>query len=141
MEGSTDTPTEPSIEQRRIPAAGLAAIIATISANVVVYLLARAVGAIPDDLPEGMSMFGIGAIVFITILTLTIATIAMWGFARFSTMPIRNFTTLTIIVFVTSLPPVFGLDISMEFTITLVTMHGATAMIAWWCLTRLSRVG
>ena len=141
MEGSADPPTEPSIEQRRIPAAGLAAIIAAISANVVIYLLARAVGAIPDELPEGMSMFGIGAIVFITILTLTIATIAMWGFARFSTMPIRNFTTLTIIVFVTSLPPMFGLDISMEFTITLVTMHGSTAMIAWWCLTRLSRVG
>ena len=140
MEGSTDTADE-GVNTRRLPLAGAVAIVAATTANVVIYLLARAVGAIPDDLPEGMSMFGIGAIVFITILTLTIATIAMWGFARFSTMPIRNFTTLTIIVFVTSLPPVFGLDISMEFTITLVTMHGATAMIAWWCLTQLSRAG
>lgn len=141
MERSTDTPTEPSIEPRRIPIAGLAAIVAAITANFAIYRIARATGAIPDDVPEGMSMFGVGAIVFITILTLTIATIAMWGFARFSTMPIRNFTTLTIIVFVTSLPPVFGLDISTSFASTLVIMHAATAIIAWWCLTRLSRAG
>ncbi len=139
MDRSSDTPREPPIEPRRIPVAGLAAIVAAITANWAIYRIARATDAVPDELPESMSAFGTGAIIFVTVLTLTIATIAMWGFAHFSAMPIRNFTTLTVIVFVTSLPPLFGLeDITADFRVTLIIMHAATALIAWWCLTRLT---
>jgi len=139
VDRSRDTPIEPPIDPRRIPVAGLAAIVAAITANFAIYRIARATGAIPDDLPDSMSAFGVGAIVFVSVLTLVIATIAMWGFAHFSSMPIRNFTTLTLIIFVTSLPPLFSLDIATDFRITLIIMHAATAFCAWWCLTRLTR--
>lgn len=137
MDPSTDTPTEPPIEPRRIPVAGLAAIVAAITANFAIYRIARVTDVIPDELPDSMSAFGVGAIVFVTILTLVIATITMWAFTRFSAMPIRNFTTLTIIIFITSLPPLLSLDIETDFRVTLVIMHGVTAFCAWWCLTRL----
>lgn len=138
MDRSTDTPAEPAIEPRRIPIAGVVAIAAAITVNVLVYLIARAVGAIPDVLPESMDVFGVGPIVVIVVLTLTVATIAMWGFTRFSATPIRNFTILSVIVFITSLPPVFGLEgLSAGFKATLVIMHAVTALIAWWALTRL----
>jgi Family of unknown function (DUF6069) len=139
VDGPTDTPTEPPVEPRRIPVAGLAAIVAAITANFAIYRIARATDAVPDDLPESVSAFGMGSIIFLTILTLAIATAAMWLFTRFSTMPIRNFTTLTVIIFITSLPPLFSLDIATEFRATLMLMHAATAFSAWWCLTRLSQ--
>jgi hypothetical protein len=138
VDRSTDTPAEPAIEPRRIPIAGVAAIAAAITVNILVYLIARAVGAVPDVLPDSMDVFGIGPIVFIVVLTLTVAMIAMLGFTRFSATPIRNFTILSVIVFVTSLPPVFGLEgLSPGFKVTLVIMHAVTALIAWWTLTRL----
>ena len=138
MDRSTEPPVESTIDQRRLPTAGGAAIAAALIANFIVYFVGRAINAIPDNLPDSMSMFGPGAIIFITVLTLTIATIAMWGFSQFSQMPIRNFTILSVIIFVTSLPPVFGSEsISARFIITLVLMHAVTAFIAWWCLTRI----
>lgn len=139
MDGSSDTPTEPPVEPRRIPVAGLAAIVAAITANWAIYRIARATDAVPDGLPDSMSAFGVGAIIVVTVLTLAVATVAMWGLTRFSATPIRNFTTLTVIVFATSLPPLFSLDISTDFRVTLMLMHAATAFSAWWCLTRLSR--
>ena len=140
MDGPRDTPTEPTVEPRRIPVAGLAAIVAAITANFAIYRIGRATGTIPDDLPDSMSAFGVGAIIFVSVLTLVIATGVMWSFTRFSAMPIRNFTTLTLIIFLTSLPPIFSLDIGTGFRITLIVMHAGTAFCAWWCLTRLTQV-
>lgn len=139
MDDPSDTPTEPPVEPRRIPVAGLAAIVAAITANFAIYRTGRATGTIPDNLPDSVSAFGVGAIIFVSVLTLVIATITMWGFVRFSSMPIRNFTTLTLIIFVTSLPPLFSLDIDTDFRLTLMLMHAATAFSAWWCLTRLTQ--
>lgn len=139
MDGPRDTPTEPPIEPRRIPVAGVAAIVAAITANFAIYRISRATGTIPDDLPDSMSAFGVGAIIFVSVLTLAIASVTMWGFTRFSSVPIRNFTTLTLIIFFTSMPPLFSLDIATDFRLTLIGMHAATAFCAWWCLTRLTQ--
>lgn len=139
MRAPSDNQAEPPIVPQRIPVAGLAAIVAAITANFAIYRIGRATGTIPDDLPDSMSAFGVTAIVFVSVLTLVIASIAMWGFARFSALPIRNFTTLTMIIFATSIPPLLTLDIATDFRILLVLMHAATAFCGWWCLTRLSQ--
>lgn len=139
MDRSPEPPTEPYVEPRRIPVAGLAAIVAAITANFAIYRIARATDAVPDDLPEGVSAFGVPSIILLSVVTLVVATLAMWLLTRMSTMPIRNFTTLTVIIFVTSLPPLFSLDISTDFLFTLMLMHAATAFCAWWFLTRLTQ--
>lgn len=125
----------------RLALAGAAAIIVAILANVAIYLVARAVDFIPDDLPPEGEGIGVGAIVVVTILTLTVATICLGLFARFSKNPIRNFTILTVIVFVTSIQAPRGIEgAKPQLVLSLMLMHIATAAVAWWVLTRLSRV-
>lgn len=141
MDRSTDTPTEPYVEPRRIPIAALAALVAAITGNWAIYRIGRATEAIPEEIPDGMAAFGVPSILLLTVVTLTAAAIAMWLFTRFSVAPIRNFTTLTIIIFITSLPPLFNLEIGTDFRFALIAMHALTAACAWWFLTRLTQPG
>ena len=138
MEESTDTADE-SVNARRLPLAGAVAIVAAITANVVIYLLARAVGAIPDDLPADAEQLGIPAIVIVSILTISVATLALALFARFSAHPIQNFRILSIIVFITSVSAPTGIeDASIGLVVSLLIMHVVTAVIAVLVLSRLS---
>lgn len=109
--------------------------------NVAIYVVARAVDFIPDDLPPEGEGIGVGAIVVVSILTIAVATLCLGLFARFSKNPVRNFTILTAIVLFTSLQAPRGIEGAPGGMIaTLLLMHLATAVIAWWVLTRLSRV-
>lgn len=140
MNQPTDTRVEPPIEPRRIPIAALVAIIAAIAANVVIYLLARTVDFIPDDLPVDAEQIGIPAIIVATTITVSVAALALWLFVRFSRNPVRNFYILSAIVFVTSAQAPLGIeDASTGLVVSLLLMHSATAIIAVFVLTRLSR--
>ena len=139
--------TETAVEQddyrttpARLALAGAAAIFIAIVANVVIYLIARAVDAIPDDLPDEAGTFGIPAIVTVCVITLAVATVALGLFDRLSRDPVRNFTILAAIVLFTSLQAPRGIEGAPgSMVATLLVMHLVTAVIAWLVLTRLSR--
>ncbi len=125
----------------RLALAGATAIAVAILVNVAIYLVAWAMGFIPDDLPPEGEGIGIGAIVIVCILTIAVATICLGLFARFSKHPVRNFTILAAIVFFTSIQAPRGIEgAKPQLVLTLMLMHVATAVIAWWVLTRVSRV-
>lgn len=125
----------------RLALAGAIAIVVASLVNVAIYVVARAVDFIPDDLPPEGEGIGVGAIVVVSILTIAGATICLGLFARFSKNPIRNFTILAAIVFVTSIQAPRGIEgAKPQLVLSLMLMHIATAVVAWWVLTRLSRV-
>lgn len=125
----------------RLALAGATAIVVAVLVNVAIYLIARAVDFIPDDLPPEGAGIGVGAIVVVSILTIAVATICLGLFARFSKHPIRNFTILAAIFFFTSIQAPRGIEgAKPQLVLSLMLMHVATAVIAWWALTRLSRV-
>ncbi len=125
----------------RLALAGAVAVVAAIVADVVIYSVARVTGAVPDDLPADAESVGIPAIIAACVLTISVATLAMGLFARLSQHPVRNFTILAAIVAATSLQAPLGIaDAPAGLVVSLLLMHGATAAIAWWCLTRLSRI-
>lgn len=106
--------------------------------NVIIYLIARAVGAIPDDLPEAAELVGIPSIVFACVITITVATVAFWIFARFSENPVKNFVILAAIVFMTSLSSPFSLEGTTAGLITsLLAMHVVATGIVLIVFTRL----
>jgi hypothetical protein len=141
----TDTTAQPDdyrTAPTRLALAGAIAILAAIAVDTVIYLVARAIDAIPDDLPTEAESVGIPAIITVCILTIAVATIALGLFARFSTYPVKNFTILAAIVLFTSLSAPRGIDgAPTSMVVTLLLMHVVTAVIAWWVLTRVSRVG
>ncbi|MDQ3540725.1 MAG: DUF6069 family protein [Chloroflexota bacterium] len=120
--------------------AGIIAVITAVVANVIVYLIARAVEAIPDDLPSGAEEIGIPAVIFSCVLTITVATVAFWLFNRFSENPVRNFVILSGIVFVTSLTGPFTIDgASVGLITSLLVMHAVAAGVVVVVFTRLGR--
>lgn len=126
-----------SISTSRLVMAAAATIVAAIIANVAMYLVSSAVGAIPDDLPAGAEQFGVSAIVIVSTLTIAIATLALGLFGRFSQQPIRNFRVLSIIVLATSLSGPVGIEQApVGLLVTMILMHLATAAIAYVVLTR-----
>jgi hypothetical protein len=137
----TENASDERIAMRRLPLAWAVAVIAAFSFDAAIYLVADAIGAIPDDLPEVAAGLGIPSIAVVVVLTLTVAAIALALFARSSQQPVRNFTILSGIVFATSLQPVIGMEgATVSLRVTLVIMHAVTALITWWVMTRLSRI-
>jgi len=126
------------ISTRGIVRAGVIAMIAASVANVIVYLIGSAVGAIPDDLPSSAEEIGIPAVIFSCVLTVTVATVAFWLFNRFSENPVRNFVILSGIVFVTSLTGPFTIDgASAGLIASLLVMHVVAAGVVVLVFTRL----
>lgn len=124
----------------QIARAGLIAAVAAAVANVIVYLIARAIEAIPDDLPSSAEEIGIPAVIFSCVLTITVATVAFWLFNRFSENPVRNFVILSGIVFVTSLTGPFTIDgASVGLITSLLVMHAVAAGVVVVVFTRLGR--
>lgn len=129
------------VDTRRIPLAWAAAVVAAIVVDAAIYLVADALGAIPEELPSGARQFSLASLFVVVPITLTVAAIALALFERYSGHPVKNFTILTVIVLATSLQPVLGIDgASAGFIATLLLMHLATAAIAWLALTRLTRL-
>lgn len=130
---------------RRIPVAAIAmtgavAIITAVVAGIAVYLIADALGAIPDPLPGGAEQFGIPAIVFATVLTIALGTVAFWAFTRFSSDPARNFAILAGIVTATSLTGPLSLDDPPAgFVLTLIVLHLVAAAVTVALFLRLDR--
>lgn len=124
----------------RIVRAGVIAAIAASVATVIVYLIASAVGAIPDDLPEAAELVGISSIVVACVITITVATVAFWIFTRFSENPVKNFVILAAIVFMTSLSSPFSINGASAGLITsLLVMHVVAAGVVVLVFTRLGR--
>lgn len=122
----------------RIVRAGVIAAIAASMATVIVYLIASAVGAIPDDLPEAAELVGIPSIVVACVITITVATVAFWIFTRFSENPVKNFVILAAIVFMTSLSSPFSINGASAGLITsLLIMHAVATAIVLYVFTRL----
>lgn len=139
MDRTENAPAE-RIAMRRLTLAWAVAVVAAISFDAAIYLLADALGAIPGDLPGIAEGLGVPSIVVVVVLTLTVATVALALFARLSHQPIRNFTILCGIVFATSLQPILGMEgATVSLRVTLAAMHAVTALIAWWVMTRLTR--
>ncbi len=140
MDRTENAPDE-RIATRRLPLAWAVAVVAAISFDAAIYLIADALGAIPDDLPDIAAGLGVPSIAVVVVLTLTVAAVALALLARSSRQPVRNFTILSGIVFATSMQPVIGMDgATVSLRVTLVIMHAVTALIAWWVLTRLTRI-
>lgn len=122
----------------RVVLAGLIAAIAASVANAIVYLIASAVGTIPDDLPEAAELVGIPSIVLACVITITGATVAFWVFTRYSETPVRNFVILSAIVFTTSLTSPFSIEGATVGLITsLLVMHVVAAGVVVIVFTRL----
>lgn len=141
----TETAAQPD-DYRTTPArlalAGAVAAVAAFVVDIAIYLIARAIDAIPDDLPDGAESVSVAGIAIAVLLTIPVATIALGLFDRFSRHPVKNFTILTAIVFFTSLQAPRGIDGAPgSMVATLLLMHVVTAIVAWLALTRLSREG
>lgn len=122
----------------RVVLAGLIAAIAASVANAIVYLIASAVGAIPDDLPEAAELVGIPSIVVACVITITVATVAFFLFSHFSRDPVKNFVILSGIVLVTSLSSPFSIEGASAGLITsLLVMHVVAAGVVVIVFTRL----
>ncbi|MBA2454041.1 MAG: hypothetical protein H0V47_12775 [Chloroflexia bacterium] len=118
--------------------AGVVAAVAASVANVMVYLIASAVGAIPDDLPEAAELVGIPSIIVACVITITVASVAFWVFTRFSENPIKNFVILAAIVLMTSLSSPFSIEGATAGLITsLLVMHVVATAIVLIVFTRL----
>jgi hypothetical protein len=137
----TENAPDERIAMRRLPLAWAVAVIAAISFDSAIYLVADALGAIPDDLPEIAEGLGIPSIAVVVVLTLTVAAVGLALFGRYSRQPVKNFSILCVIVFATSLQPVVGMEgAPVSLRVTLALMHAVTALIAWWVMTRLTSV-
>ncbi|MDQ3524753.1 MAG: DUF6069 family protein, partial [Chloroflexota bacterium] len=118
--------------------AGVVAAVAASVANVMVYLIASAVGAIPDDLPEAAELVGIPSIIVACVITITVASVAFWVFTRFSENPIKNFVILAAIVLMTSLSSPFSIEGATAGLIaSLLVMHVVATAIVLIVFTRL----
>lgn len=127
-----------SFSTRQIAGAGIIAAIAASVANVIVYLFARAVDTIPDDLPSGAEQISIPAVIFTCVLTIAVATVAFWMFNRYSKDPVRNFVILSVIVFATSLTGPFSIgDASAGLVMSLLIMHVVATVVVLIVFTRL----
>lgn len=128
---------------RRIPFAVLVAAVVGTVANVILYSIGRATGAIGDNvtLPNGQ-IFGAGAVVTMTILPTVLAGVfyAIIGAIGRIRRPITVFRVVALVVFVLSLTSPFSISgVSAGFISFLLLMHVAAAGAIVWSLTTLAR--
>lgn len=140
----TDTTAPPDVfrtSPKRLALAWLVAIAVASFVNSAIYLVARATGAIPDDLTGDAADIILPTVLTVTILTISIATLAFGIFARFTKKPVRNFTILAVLIVLLTLRLPSTLQTApAEMVVSLLAMHLVTAVIAWWALTQISRV-
>lgn len=125
------TPAEPTarIPLSRIAVATIAAVVVVVVANSIVFLLADAVGAFPADITmENVSgdeeAIGLGAVIFISTITMIVAGIILAGISLVSRRPQRAFSVLAAIVFLITLYPPFTIpDAPGDMIVALLLMH------------------
>lgn len=128
---------------RRIPFAVLVAAVVGTVANMVLFSLGRATGAIGEHvaLPNGQT-FGAAAVVTMTILPTVLAGIvyALLGAIGRIRRPITVFRVIALVVLVLSFASPFSIPgIGAGFIVLLELMHLAAAAAIVWSLTTLAR--
>jgi hypothetical protein len=126
----------------RIPLAGLIAALGAAAANAIVYLIAAALGQMPQSyiVPGG----GMPITVLQPIISSTVgaigATIVFALLARFTSRPITIFRIVALVVFILSFGTLLGLPgAPVGMVIALGLMHVVAAAIIVWALTTFSR--
>lgn len=133
-------PTE-RVAYRRLlwvgPVAGLVAALA----NVVVFLLASALGAVPGDvLPQGQPPVTVGAVGFSSFVPALLGAVLFGLLGRFTRRPVRNFRVVAVGVLVLSFATPFtipGAPVAM--ILALLLMHAIAAVVVTGVLTALGR--
>ena len=128
---------------RRIPFAVLVAAVVGTVANVILFSLGRATGAIGENvaLPNGQ-VFGAPAVIAMTILPTVLAGVfyAILGAIGRIRRPITVFRVVALVVFVLSLTSPFSISgAGAGFILLLELMHIAAAGGIVWSLTTLAR--
>lgn len=143
MSSTIAAPTRPQrIGWTRLLGAGALAAVAAAIANVVVYYLASALGAMPDSVlnPQTGLPIGVTEVVTSTVVGAVGATIAFAIINLFARRPARVFTIVAAIVFLLSFATPFGIPgVTVSMTLALYVMHAVAAAIIVWVLTRAAR--
>jgi hypothetical protein len=131
------------VDLRRIPLATLVGAAVGTVANVALFLIGRATGAIGDNVtvPSGPA-FGAPSVIAMTIAPAVLAGIlfAVLGAIGRIRRPITVFRVIALVVLVLSLPSPFSIPgAGAGFIACLVLMHLAAAASIIWSLTTLAR--
>lgn len=113
-------------------------------ANVLVYLLATAVGAIPSDfvIPGPGTPLTLGMVVGTTVVPALLAALVFALLARFTRRPVRNFVVLSAVVLVLSFAtPLTIAGAPLSMVLALESMHVVAAVVVVVGLTTLARKG
>jgi hypothetical protein len=140
--GGNARPVE-EVALRRIPFATLVAAVIGTVANMILFVLGRATGAIGDDvaLANGQ-VFGAPAVISMTIMPTILAGIlyAILGSIGRIRRPITVFRVVALFVLVLSFASPFSIPgVGADFIIFLELMHVAAAVPIVWALTTLAR--
>ncbi len=139
-------PNEPRerIPLTRILVATVAAIVAAIVANAIVFVIGDAVGAFPDDYRfsppgSGETSMGIGNVIFSTFTFLAIGGIVFAIISRLSRRPVRIFLYVAVAALVLSFFQPFTLqDEPGDMIGFLLLMHVVAAVVGVLVMLRLS---
>lgn len=123
----------------------IAGAIAATVANAIVFFIADAAGAFPDDVlvesPGGdPAPTGVGTVIFATMTQLVIAGIVFAVIVRFSDRPIRLFWSVAAVVLVLTLALPFTIDDAPgDMLVALLLMHVLAAIVGVGVMTRIAR--
>ncbi len=124
-------PAEPAarIPLAKVAIATLAAVVAVVVANAIVFFVADAAGAMPDsvtieDMNGDQAPIGLAAVVFVSIIATIAAGVVFAVISRVSRRPVRLFAIVATVVFVLTLYPPFTIpDIPADMIVALLAMH------------------
>jgi hypothetical protein len=126
----------------RILVAGLVAAVAAAAANVIVFFIASALGAMPQTylVPAAGQPIGIMQVVSSTVIGAVGATIVFAIIARFARQPIRLFRIVSVVALILSFGTFLGLSgAPVSLVMTLALMHIVAAVVIVGVLTTMAR--
>lgn len=129
------------VAYRRLLWVGLLAGVVAAVVNVVVYLLASAVGAMPQDVVvPGQGPITLGAVVSVSFVPALLGALLFAAMGRFTRRPIRAFRVVAAVVLVLSFATPFTLSgAPVAMVVVLLLMHVIAAVVIAGVLTTLGR--
>jgi hypothetical protein len=130
-----------TVALRRLPIAGSIAVIGAVTANALVYLVASALGAMPQDVVVRAGQpITLGAAAGTTLMSVACAVAVFALLSRFTSRPITIFRVVALLVLALSFLPPFTLaGAPLAMIAALEIMHVAAAAISIYTLTVLTR--
>ncbi len=122
----------------------VAAIVAAIVVNVIVFFIADVAGAFPDDFRfeapgGGETTMGLGNVMFSTISYLVIGGVVFAIISRLSSRPVRTFLIVAAVALILSFITPFTIpDAPGGMVAALLVMHVLTAVVAVWVMLRVA---